>query len=45
MVMSVHPARCAEYYIDKVASERHDYCAGHGEAPGAWTGEPSTAGG
>ncbi|MPZ29322.1 MAG: relaxase domain-containing protein, partial [Micromonosporaceae bacterium] len=39
MVVSVHPARSAAYYIDQVASERHDYYAGHGEAPGVWTGK------
>ena len=26
------------YYVDQVAADRHDYYAGHGEAPGVWRG-------
>ncbi|MPZ29308.1 MAG: relaxase domain-containing protein, partial [Micromonosporaceae bacterium] len=28
-----------DYYTEQVATERHDYYAGHGEAPGTWTGK------
>ncbi|MPZ29348.1 MAG: relaxase domain-containing protein, partial [Micromonosporaceae bacterium] len=28
-----------DYYTEQVATERHDYYAGHGEAPGVWTGK------
>ena len=26
------------YYVEQVARDRHDYYAGHGEAPGTWRG-------
>ena len=26
------------YYVEQVAADRHDYYAGHGEAPGTWHG-------
>jgi conjugative relaxase-like TrwC/TraI family protein len=26
------------YYVEQVAADRHDYYAGHGEAPGVWRG-------
>ena len=26
------------YYVEQVARDRHDYYAGHGEAPGTWHG-------
>jgi conjugative relaxase-like TrwC/TraI family protein len=32
-----------EYYIEQVASGRHDYYAGHGEAPGVWAGKGAEA--
>ncbi len=40
LALAVTPSKVvsAEYYLDKVATERHDYYAGHGEAPGRWTG-------
>ena len=30
--------RSAEYYTEQVARGAEDYYAGHGEAPGTWTG-------
>jgi conjugative relaxase-like TrwC/TraI family protein len=39
VVVTARPARNAAYYEEQVAAERHDYYAGHGEAPGIWTGQ------
>lgn len=44
MVASVSPVRAGGagasvvYYVEQVARDRHDYYAGHGEAPGVWQG-------
>jgi conjugative relaxase-like TrwC/TraI family protein len=44
MVASVAAIRAGDasasvaYYVDQVAPDRHDYYAGHGEAPGVWRG-------
>ncbi len=44
MVASVSAVRAGDagvsvaYYVDQVAGDRHDYYAGHGEAPGVWHG-------
>jgi len=44
MVASVAAIRAGDagasvaYYVDQVAPDRHDYYAGHGEAPGVWHG-------
>ena len=44
MVASVAAIRAGDagasvaYYVDPVAPDRHDYYAGHGEAPGVWHG-------
>jgi len=44
MVASVAAIRAGDagasvaYYVDEVAHDRHDYYAGHGEAPGVWHG-------
>ena len=34
--------RSAEYYTEQVARGAEDYYAGHGEAPGTWTGQGAT---
>jgi conjugative relaxase-like TrwC/TraI family protein len=28
-----------DYYVNQVATDSHDYYAGHGEAPGTWSGD------
>ena len=44
MVASVAAIRAGDagasvaYYVDQVSHDRHDYYAGHGEAPGVWHG-------
>jgi len=44
MVASVAAIRAGDagasvaYYVDEVGRDRHDYYAGHGEAPGVWHG-------
>jgi len=44
MVASVASMRAGDagasvaYYVDQVSHDRHDYYAGHGEAPGVWHG-------
>ena len=44
MVASVAAIRAGDagasvaYYVDRVSHDRHDYYAGHGEAPGVWRG-------
>ena len=44
MVASVAAIRTGDagasvaYYVDQVSNDRHDYYAGHGEAPGVWRG-------
>jgi len=44
MVASVASIRAGDagasvaYYVDQVSHDRHDYYAGHGEAPGVWHG-------
>ena len=44
MVASVAAIRAGDagasvaYYVDQVGRDRHDYYAGHGEAPGVWHG-------
>jgi len=44
MVASVAAIRAGDaganvaYYVDQVSRDRHDYYAGHGEAPGVWHG-------
>jgi hypothetical protein len=44
MVASVAAIRAGDaggsiaYYVDQVSCDRHDYYAGHGEAPGMWRG-------
>ncbi len=37
-MVTVKPIVSAEYYLNKVALERHDYYVGYGETPGRWTG-------
>jgi hypothetical protein len=39
MATSIGKVARADYYLEQVATERHDYYAGHGEAPGTWAGE------
>ncbi len=38
-MVTVKPIVSAEYYLNKVALEKHDYYIGNGEGPGRWTGE------
>ena len=44
MVTSIAAVRAGDsgasvaYYVDQVSRDRHDYYAGHGEAPGVWHG-------
>jgi conjugative relaxase-like TrwC/TraI family protein len=37
-VISVDKVVAADYYVEQVARDRHDYLSGEGEAPGIWDG-------